>query len=143
MRPTLGRAIAHVSLSLPAEDRRPHAAEWRLLAESFIAEMGFADCPWVAFEHTDTEHQHIHLAISRIRADGKVIPDAGDFRRAQAVCRRLEKIYGLTAVSSTKTTNPRRQSMSKRQDHPIPEADRDRPRNLALLPKLDTGGARA
>jgi len=31
----------------------------------------------VAFEHTDTEHQHIHLAISRIRADGKVIPTPG------------------------------------------------------------------
>lgn len=123
MRPTLGRAIAHVSLSLPAEDRHPTPAEWAAMAESFIAEMGFTDCPWVAFEHTDTEHHHIHLAISRIRADGKVIPDAGDFRRAQAVSRRLEKIYGLTAVSSTKTTNPRRQSMTQRKEHPIPEAD--------------------
>lgn len=123
MRPTLGRAIAHVSLSLPAEDRHPTPAEWAAMAESFIVEMGFTDCPWVAFEHTDTEHHHIHLAISRIRADGTVIPDAGDFRRAQAVSRRLEKIYGLTAVSSTKATNPRRQSMTKRQEHPIPEAD--------------------
>lgn len=121
MRPTLGRAIAHVSLSLPETDRHPSPAEWAAIADAFIGEMGFTDCPWVAFEHTDTDHHHIHLAISRIRADGSVVPDAGDFRRAQAVSRRLEKTFGFTAVASKKTT-PRRQTM-KRQDHLIPEAE--------------------
>lgn len=61
MRPTLGRAIAHISLSLPPSDRRPSASEWSEVAETFIREMGFDDCPWVAFEHCDTEHHHIHL----------------------------------------------------------------------------------
>lgn len=123
MRPTLGRAIAHISLSLPPSDRRPSASEWSEVAETFIREMGFDDCPWVAFEHCDTEHHHIHLAISRIRANGTVVPDAGDFRRAQAISRQLEKAYNFLAVSSQKSpTTKRRSKMKNKADRLIAEA---------------------
>lgn len=137
LRPTLGKAVAHFSLSLPPDDRRPDDTEWAAIAKRFLKEMKFLDeetglnCPFVVVRHDDTAHHHIHILTSRIGfsdAGGVVVvPDQNDFRRAEAAVRRIEAEHGFRAVPApTKKTNhnKRRSSMN---DKNIPTATPDEP----------------
>ncbi len=100
MRPTLGKAVAHMSISLSPEDRNLTDAEFSEIATEYLNDMGFANCPFVAVRHNDTEHQHIHLVVSRIDFNGACVLDSNDFRRGEAVMRVLENKYKLTTVKS-------------------------------------------
>lgn len=137
LRPTLGKAVAHFSLSLPPDDRRPDDTEWKVIAERFLKEMKFLDdetglnCPFVVVRHDDTAHHHIHILTSRIGfsdAGGVVVvPDQNDFRRAEAAVRRIEADYGFRAVPApTKKTN-HNQRRSNMNDKNIPTAAPDEP----------------
>ena len=101
LRPTLGRAVAHFSLSLPPDDRKPADAEWRTIASRFINGMGFADCPFIIVRHDDTEHHHIHILASRINLSGEVVTDKNDFRRAEEIVRCIEVEHGFQAVPAS------------------------------------------
>lgn len=116
LRPTLGKAVAHFSLSLPPDDRRPEDAEWAAIAQRFLTEMKFLDeerglnCPFVVVRHDDTEHHHIHILTSRVgfsdSGEVVVVSDQNDFRRAEAAVRRIEAENGFRAVPApTKKSN--------------------------------------
>jgi len=91
MRPALCKAVAHMSISLSPEDRNLTDAEFSQIATEYLNDMGFANCPYVAVRHNDTEHQHIHLVASRIDFNGACVSDSNDYRRGEAVMRNLEK----------------------------------------------------
>lgn len=112
LRPTLGRAVAHISLSPASEDRMLTDEEWQQIAARLLTDLGFTECPWVAFMHTDTDHPHIHIAVSRVTFSGDVVSDAGDFRRAETSVRRIENAFGLAALQ-TKQQPKRRQSVNE------------------------------
>lgn len=101
LRPTLGRAVAHFSLSLPPDDRKPDDTEWRAIANRFIDDMGFADCPFIIVRHDQTEHHHIHILASRINLSGEVVTDKNDFRRAEEIVRCIEVEHGFQAVAAS------------------------------------------
>ncbi len=42
-------------------------------------------------KHTDTEHDHVHIAASRIDVQGKVVSDFQSKMRAEAVMREVER----------------------------------------------------
>lgn len=116
LRPTLGKAVAHFSLSLPPDDRRPDDTEWAAIAERFLKDMKFLDedtglnCPFVVVRHDDTAHHHIHVLTSRVgftnSGEVVVVADKNDYRRAEAAVRRIEADYGFRAVPApTKKTN--------------------------------------
>lgn len=130
LRPTLGKAVAHFSLSLPPDDRRPDDTEWAAIAERFLKEMKFLDdetglnCPFVVVRHDDTEHHHIHILASRVgftnSGEVVVVADKNDYRRAEAIVRRIEADYGFRAVPApTKKTN-HKQRRSTMNDKNIP-----------------------
>jgi Relaxase/Mobilisation nuclease domain/Large polyvalent protein-associated domain 7 len=98
LRLTLGKAVCHISLSIPADDKKLPNQTWGEIAETFIQELGFTDCPFVAVKHNDTDHQHIHILASRIKINGDVVSDKNDFKRAEDIIRKLEKKFGLSAV---------------------------------------------
>ena len=98
LRPTLGKAVCHISLSIPEDDKKLANQTWGEIAETFIQELGFTDCPFVAVKHNDTDHQHIHILASRIKINGDVVSDKNDFKRAEDIIRKLEKKFGLSAV---------------------------------------------
>lgn len=112
MRPTLGKAVFHASLSLSPRDRNLSDSEFADLGEQYLAGMGFAESPFVIVRHNDTDHQHIHLLASRIAATtGKVVTDKHDFKRSEDIIRKLETAFGLAAVAPSTTTTPRRNTM--------------------------------
>lgn len=98
MRPTLGKAVAHISISLSPEDRHLTDEELSAVATTYLDHMGFDDCPFVAIRHNDTRHQHIHIVASRIKTNGECVRDSHDYKRGEAVMRLLEQQFALKPV---------------------------------------------
>jgi len=108
LRPTLGKAVCHISLSIPSDDKKLSKQTWGEIAETFIQELGFKDCPFIAVKHNDTDHQHIHILASRIKTNGEVVSDKNDFKRSEDIIRRLENKFGLSAVLPSNQTPKKR-----------------------------------
>ena len=98
LRPTLNKAVAHFSLSVPPNDRPLGESDWSKIAIEFLSEMGFNECPYVVYRHADTEHDHIHILALRINAKGETISDKNDFRRAEQIARKLEQRHQLKTI---------------------------------------------
>ena len=103
LRPSLGKAVCHASISLAPEDRSLTDEEFSFIAKKFLAGMGFDDCPYIAVRHEDTTHQHIHVLVSRITTAGEVVSDKNDFTRAEKIMRELEQVYMLRAPTELPT----------------------------------------
>jgi hypothetical protein len=112
VRPRVQRRVYHCALSLPiGEHLSDH--DWRELSKDFLAQMGFADHQYVLAQHTDREHEHVHIIANRVGLDGAVVPDAWDYQRAEAVARQLELAYDLQPLRSSGATD--RKALSHRQ----------------------------
>lgn len=112
LRPTLGRAVAHFSVSASPDDPPLSFDAWRDIATGFACHMGFEDCAWVAIQHTDTNHPHIHIAALRITTLGEVVNESNDYKKAEAFMRTVEKDYGLAAVEDSASVQRKRRSTS-------------------------------
>lgn len=95
--------VWHCSLSLSADEGLLSDEQWQAIANDFIESMGFgvdsgkAECRWVAIRHgvSKNGNDHVHLAVSLVRADGTKASTHNDFVRSQKACRELEEKYGL------------------------------------------------
>ena len=97
LRPTLGKAVCHVSLSIhPTEQLTDE--QWRKAAQRWLTGMGFTNNQYVVSRHTNTEHPHIHILANRIDLEGNVVSDAHDYRRQEVIMRMLEKEWNLIPV---------------------------------------------
>ena len=98
LNPKLTKAVAHIILSPAPGDPPFDDDRWQAIAERYATEMGFD--VWFAAIHLDTDHQHLHIVACRIGLDGKTISDANDYRRSEAIIRRIEADFGLVLVAS-------------------------------------------
>lgn len=96
LRPRLGVYLAHEALRLPGGDSDLDDDTWARIATRWASEMGFED--FLVVSHGDG---HVHIAASRIKRDGSVVSDRGDYRRSEAIIRQIEQEFDLTAVESS------------------------------------------
>ncbi len=101
LRPQLKKAVCHVSISLHPDENLSDS-DWCKVAQTWLNDMGFTDNQYIVSRHTDTKHPHIHILVNRIRLDGSVVSDSHDYKRQEAVMRKLEKEYGLIQVKNSK-----------------------------------------
>lgn len=88
-----GGYVWQCSLRNAADDRVLTDAEWAQVARAAIGELGFAaGCRWVAVRHAE---DHIHLAVSLVRDDGRVARTWNDQRVLSRVCAAAERRHGL------------------------------------------------
>lgn len=100
LRPTLGKAVLHVSLSAaPGETITDE--QWREIGKRYMDGMGLDKNQFVMTRHADTEHDHIHIVANRIRFDGSVTSDSHDYKRQEVIMREIEREYGLQRVASS------------------------------------------
>lgn len=97
LKPSLSRAVAHVSLSAsPGETLSDE--QWISIANRYLDRMGFDDNQFIAVRHIDTDHEHIHIIVNRIKNNGDVVSDSNDFKRQEAVMREIERDFNLQTV---------------------------------------------
>lgn len=76
------------------------------ILQDFMSQFVGDDQMWIAIEHPDTKsHQHMHIALNRIQSNGKALTSSNTAYRCLAICRALEKKYGLKQLSSFKDEN--------------------------------------
>lgn len=101
LRPRLGKAVYHVSLSLPLGDNL-RDREFTALSLDYLKGMGFDDNQYINYRHTDTQHEHIHIIANRVKYSGEVVSDSRDYERSEKLVRMLEAKYGLSTLESRK-----------------------------------------
>ena len=98
LRPNLGRAVMHVSLSA-APGEKLNDEQWREIGQRYLRGMGFKNNQFVITRHTDTEHEHVHILTNRITHTGEVVSDGQDYKRQETIMREIERDYGLQQVA--------------------------------------------
>ncbi len=98
LRPGLNKAVLHVSLSAaPGEHLTDR--QWIDIARRYLQGMDLEQNQYVLTRHLDTDHEHVHLLANRIRFNGTVTSDSHDYRRQEALMRRIEHDLGLRQVA--------------------------------------------
>ena len=97
LNPDLGRAVMHVALAWPAEEKAMSNELMRELTLAWMDKMGIdaEKTQWSLTRHHGTDHPHGHLIINRVSNDGTTISDQKNFGKSVETCRKLEKQYGL------------------------------------------------
>ncbi|MCC8409073.1 relaxase/mobilization nuclease domain-containing protein [Mucilaginibacter sp. UR6-1] len=102
LRPSLNRYVYHTSLNFSPEEAAELDNEKLLsIAHRYMDGMGFTNNQYMIFRHYDAEHPHIHLLLNRISFDGSVVSDSNNFKRSEALLRKLEREYNLLLVEQS------------------------------------------
>jgi hypothetical protein len=102
MRPSLGKYVYHTSLNFSKEEAKQLSNEkLSIIAKEYLKEMGYVNNQYMIFRHHDADHPHIHLLVNRITFDGEVVSDSNNYKRSEALIRKLEKTHGLMQLTSS------------------------------------------
>ncbi|SHJ42495.1 relaxase/mobilization nuclease domain-containing protein [Flavobacterium haoranii] len=104
LRPNLSKAVYHTSLSLPYTDSLSDKG-FTDLAREYLEGMGFDDNQYIIYKHTDQDHAHVHIVANRVKFSGDVVSDSQDYKRSEALVRKLELKYNLTVLEKNKESN--------------------------------------
>jgi hypothetical protein len=105
------RQVWHASIRAAPEDRILSDAQWAHIAREFMNATGLAKygdygaVRWVAIRHND---DHIHIAATLVRQDGKRASTWNDWYNARATARDIEERYGLRRTGPADRTAARR-----------------------------------
>lgn len=156
LRPDINKPVWHCSLTLPAGERLS-AEKWDAVASDFLKHMEFgANTPWVAVRHQDTEHDHIHMIVSRVGLDGKVWHGQWEARRAIKATQELENTHGLILTPGLGDARSERKALSEKEinmavrtekeptrqrlQRLLDEAVKDKPTVVELANRLQASG---
>ncbi|SHL18015.1 relaxase/mobilization nuclease domain-containing protein [Actinacidiphila paucisporea] len=121
----------HCSVRADPGDRHLDDADWAAIARRIVRAVGIAPegdtaaCRWVAVRHAE---DHIHIAATLVRQDGRRADLKFDKRKAQAEARQIEKDYGLRQLNpgdGTAAKNPTSQERFKAERTGRGEAPRE------------------
>ena len=106
MRMKIAKPVKHISLGFSPNDTHLFTDDKEgdelmvRIAKDWMKEMGISNTQYIIARHLDTEHPHCHLVFNRIDNDGNVISDSRERIRNMAVCKLLNKKYGLYVAPS-------------------------------------------
>jgi hypothetical protein len=124
LRPTLGKAVLHIALSLPPADAAGRSKEevgmlleeaGRVYRQELAKEIGPLKTQWLLVQHFDKGHPHAHLVLNRVDDHGKVIPDAFIGEHSRRACQRVEQQLGLLKAEEQGREQARREGPTNRQ----------------------------
>lgn len=95
--------MGHLVISFSPKDHERLTDE--LVSEicsEYMQRMKFPSTIYVGYRHFDHEHDHVHIAYSRIDNQGKAVTCDSNFSRSVKVCKALREKYGLSKPSKRK-----------------------------------------
>jgi hypothetical protein len=100
LRPSLGRYVYYTSLNFSKEDVLDNKT-MLAIAEDYLSLSGYTNNQYFIFRHNDADHPHLHLLVNRITFDGEVVSDSNNYKKSEAILRRLEQQYNLVTVEQS------------------------------------------
>jgi hypothetical protein len=97
--PRVKRVLYQAILSMPADFPLENET-WTQIAQEYLTQMGFVECPYLVVKHSERPHHHLHLLAGRVRADGSCVSDSYDYYRSEQILRSLEQRYQLPSPPS-------------------------------------------
>ncbi len=79
-------------------DENPSDAEQCSDVTEMLANLNMGDCQHIAIRHRDTRHQHIHVIVNRVRADGRAVPLSHDWTALEQTHARIAARRGWSLV---------------------------------------------
>lgn len=70
LNPTVKTNAMHISLNFDATDKLD-PAKVQHIAQTYMEQIGFGEQPYIAYQHLDAAHPHIHIATTLMQKDGK------------------------------------------------------------------------
>jgi hypothetical protein len=100
LNPKVEKPVYHAVLSVPSGEYIPDA-KWRAIALDYLEGMGFDKNLFAIIRHTDRDHDHVHIAASRIKLDekGTCVSDSWNYLRSEKLIEQLEEKYDLTPAA--------------------------------------------
>jgi hypothetical protein len=98
MRPGLGKAVLHVALAFPVEEKEKVTNEvMGRIAQDYLKglQINPENTQWAVVRHQDKTHPHMHLVVNRVDLDGQTVSDQFIRSRSVDVCKNIEQEYGL------------------------------------------------
>ena len=103
LRPDVKVNSVHISLNFdPSENDLPKEKLMHI-AEAYMAKLGFGNQPFLAYQHHDAGHPHLHLVTTNITADSKRISlHHIGIHKSEPARKEIEKEFGLVAAEGHK-----------------------------------------
>jgi hypothetical protein len=100
MRPNLGKAVLHVALAFPVEEKEQVTNEvMGRIAQDYLKGLKIdpENTQWAVVRHYDKDktHPHMHLVVNRVDLNGQTVSDQFIRSRSVDVCKGIEQEYGL------------------------------------------------
>jgi hypothetical protein len=95
------KLFKHYIISLaPSESLEPH--EWfEHINNDYLHSLGYdQSCKWVACQHDDKDHSHVHVFTCLTKSDGELVKTQNDVMLGFESMRRLESKYNLQALEN-------------------------------------------
>jgi hypothetical protein len=99
-RPALNKYVYHTSLNFSKEDVLDNK-KMLAIAEDYLRLSGYTNNQYFIFRHHDADHPHLHLLVNRITFDGDVVSDSNNYKKSEAILRKLEQQYNLVPVEQS------------------------------------------
>jgi asparagine synthetase B (glutamine-hydrolysing) len=115
LNPKLSKPVMHITLSL-APGEHLTKDKWMEVAEQCAKDMGFENNQYVAIQHKDTGHEHLHIVVNRVGFEKQTVSDSNSYKKIAAHCRKMELKYELKQVLSPKRYLSKSQQLLPRQD---------------------------
>ncbi|MGB5810338.1 MAG: TraI/MobA(P) family conjugative relaxase [Polyangiales bacterium] len=91
----------HLVISLHPDDRSLERGELQQVVHELVDSLGFAEHQYLAVRHSDTKHEHIHVAINKIHPETfRIHSPAWDHQKLFTGARALERELGLAPLRS-------------------------------------------
>lgn len=101
LNPNVSKPVFHLAISFAHGDADKLNPQDKVdMAEKLAKEFMFRNNQYVVIEHSDRQHQHLHIVANRIGYDGKTASDSNSYKRMAEYCRKMELEYKLTKVLS-------------------------------------------
>ncbi|GAB3416331.1 relaxase/mobilization nuclease domain-containing protein [Niabella aquatica] len=116
LNPKQSKPVFHFTLSF-APGEKLTRAQLIHIAQDCAEDFGFANNQFLAVEHKDTQHQHIHIVANRIGFTGRTnVSDSNSYKRMAQFCRKMEQKYQLQQVLSPRRFLSKDQQLLPRND---------------------------
>jgi len=98
------KIVRHISLNPDPQDKVTDE-QFRNMAQEYMEKMCYGNQPYIVYKHNDIDRTHIHIVTVCVDLKGDKISDSHDHPKSMAICRELERKFGLIPATEKQQTD--------------------------------------